>query len=259
MEELEIQGKNYISSKRASDLTGYAKDYVGQLAREGKVPATRVGRSWYVDELAIVSHSRGGLDSNKQNEVKTNIEINKTISLHSLKQAQKSSLNTWGHIKYITDDSELLPQNFIQNNSDKETQKIEIKKKNIVSPRRQNGHVVEGIKPKEKQIYIPQKLKKHNRRPLILVGGVSAAILVIIASGGIYTPSIWAYGDIDLIQMTASVFSSDFLFVSEIFSTIFSGGIQLIGEFLSTIIESLSDFFNLGYEFILNIVKNILG
>lgn len=56
MDELVIDDKKYVSSKRAAKLTGYAKDYVGQLCREGRVPARLVGRSWYVLESAIHDH-----------------------------------------------------------------------------------------------------------------------------------------------------------------------------------------------------------
>lgn len=56
MDELDFDGKKYISSKRAATLTGYAKDYVGQLCREGRVDARLVGRSWYVYEESILKH-----------------------------------------------------------------------------------------------------------------------------------------------------------------------------------------------------------
>lgn len=56
MDELTIDGKIYLSSKRAAAITGYAKDYVGQLCREGRVEARLVGRSWYVYEPSIMKH-----------------------------------------------------------------------------------------------------------------------------------------------------------------------------------------------------------
>jgi hypothetical protein len=56
MDELEIDGKTYLSSKEAAKRTGYAKDYVGQLCREGRVEARLVGRSWYVFEPSIMKH-----------------------------------------------------------------------------------------------------------------------------------------------------------------------------------------------------------
>ena len=59
MDEILIDEKRYISSKRAAELTGYAKDYVGQLCREGRVPARLIGRSWYVLESAIQDHRFG--------------------------------------------------------------------------------------------------------------------------------------------------------------------------------------------------------
>src|SRR3989344_7134 len=59
MDELIIDEKKYVSSKRAAEITGYAKDYVGQLCRGGYVPAKRVGRNWYVLESAIKDHRFG--------------------------------------------------------------------------------------------------------------------------------------------------------------------------------------------------------
>lgn len=59
MDELTIGNKTYVSSKRAAEITGYAKDYVGQLCREGHVEARMVGRSWYVLETSIREHRFG--------------------------------------------------------------------------------------------------------------------------------------------------------------------------------------------------------
>src|ERR1700761_490911 len=59
MNELTLDGKIYVSSKRAAEMTGYAKDYVGQLCREGRVAARLVGRNWYVLEESIREHRFG--------------------------------------------------------------------------------------------------------------------------------------------------------------------------------------------------------
>ena len=55
MDELEISGKRYISTRRAGKEHGYHSDYIGQLIRGGKVAGQKVGRAWYVDadSLAI--------------------------------------------------------------------------------------------------------------------------------------------------------------------------------------------------------------
>lgn len=56
MDELVLDGKTYLSSKKAAKVTGYAKDYIGQLCREGRVDSKLVGRSWYVYEPSIREH-----------------------------------------------------------------------------------------------------------------------------------------------------------------------------------------------------------
>ena len=42
-EEVVLEGREYISSKRASEITQYSQDYIGQLARGGVIDAKRVG------------------------------------------------------------------------------------------------------------------------------------------------------------------------------------------------------------------------
>lgn len=69
MNEILIEGKKYLSSKQAAKITGYAKDYIGQLCREGRVKARLVGRSWYVLESAIHEH-RFGTKEVRQEEPK---------------------------------------------------------------------------------------------------------------------------------------------------------------------------------------------
>jgi hypothetical protein len=53
-----FDGKDYISANRASKLTGYNQDYVGQLARSGKILARQVGNRWYVDHTGILLHKK---------------------------------------------------------------------------------------------------------------------------------------------------------------------------------------------------------
>ena len=65
MDEITLDGKTYVSSKRAAAITGYAKDYVGQLCREGRVEARLVGRNWYILESSIREH-RFGPDTSKE-------------------------------------------------------------------------------------------------------------------------------------------------------------------------------------------------
>jgi len=59
MDELEISGKRYISTRRAGKEHAYHPDYIGQLIRGGKVPGQKVGRSWYVDARALSAYLKG--------------------------------------------------------------------------------------------------------------------------------------------------------------------------------------------------------
>lgn len=53
MDEIVLDGKKYVSAKRAAKQTGYTKDYIGQLSRAGRLPARMIGRNWYIEESAV--------------------------------------------------------------------------------------------------------------------------------------------------------------------------------------------------------------
>ena len=93
MDEILIEEKKYISSKQAAKITGYAKDYIGQLCREGRVPARLVGRSWYVLETAIQDHRFG--DPVEPEEI--------------LKEDKEETESTWESPRYEAYEENLLP------------------------------------------------------------------------------------------------------------------------------------------------------
>lgn len=53
-----FDGRDYVSAQRAAKITGYHQDYVGQLARSGKIVSRQVGTRWYVDREGIVEHKK---------------------------------------------------------------------------------------------------------------------------------------------------------------------------------------------------------
>lgn len=99
MDELTLGGKTYVSSKRAAEITGYAKDYVGQLCREGQVEAKMVGRSWYVLETAIRTHRFG--ESKKDLRGKAPVEES---------QESRSPISTWERPKYSVESHDTIPE-----------------------------------------------------------------------------------------------------------------------------------------------------
>ena len=59
MDELEIAGQRYLSTRRAAKDHKYTSDYVGQLIRAGKVVGKKIGRSWYVEERSLNAYLSG--------------------------------------------------------------------------------------------------------------------------------------------------------------------------------------------------------
>ena len=55
-EPLVFNGKKYISSRRASEISGYHIDYLGQLSRSGKIESEMVGRNRYVCEESLFTY-----------------------------------------------------------------------------------------------------------------------------------------------------------------------------------------------------------
>lgn len=95
MDELTIGDKTYISSKQAAKITGYAKDYVGQLCREGRVEARLVGRNWYVLESSIREHRFGREDRESLEE--------------SPEEAPMGRAATWQEPTYQAEEPRLVP------------------------------------------------------------------------------------------------------------------------------------------------------
>jgi hypothetical protein len=54
--ELFFENKKYISAKDASALTGYSKDYIGQLSRQNKIDSRKIGKVWYVSEESLLNY-----------------------------------------------------------------------------------------------------------------------------------------------------------------------------------------------------------
>lgn len=109
MDEIVLAQNKYISSKRASRLTGYAQDYIGQLVRLGKVSATKVGKAWFVDEAGLMRHINGS--SRLAGPVKelAEAETRSKANYASNVTAGITYPSTWKAITYMHDDSPLSP------------------------------------------------------------------------------------------------------------------------------------------------------
>ena len=104
MDSLEFDGQVYVSTKRAAEITGYAKDYVGQLCREGRVTARLVGRSWYVSESSIKEHRFGAEAVAEETEVQEPIEEPKEEVAEQI--VEEKEIKT---AQYVTEEVTPLP------------------------------------------------------------------------------------------------------------------------------------------------------
>lgn len=54
-----LQGKKFISARRAAQISNYSADYIGQLCRAKKIESKIIGRTWYVCEESLFMHRIG--------------------------------------------------------------------------------------------------------------------------------------------------------------------------------------------------------
>lgn len=108
MDEIIIGEKKYISSKQAAKMTGYAKDYIGQLCREGRVPARLVGRGWYVLETAIKDHRFG--DQKTEQEIEAEPPTPAFPSTWEAPRYEASSFEVLPSINRLQDVKESIPE-----------------------------------------------------------------------------------------------------------------------------------------------------
>jgi len=264
-------------------MTGYAKDYIGQLAREGKVPATRVGRAWYVDESAIRSHS--GVAALEEPERETPVEpkpeqeklieikredphfltARQTAALYSLQHlrlasARPNSFKTWSPLAYSHDEEALLPQ--VKKPAETHQVPVHVISHSIPQKTITSNTTVSAIHngvriQKKSRIAEMDSVSANNSLPSLPISALpttlgTLSVLLIVAGAislsGIYAPAEWNYS-VERFSQTASVGSVEF--IRDYFMTVFNQGIALIGEFLDALFASAGDFFKAGFDFIL--------
>ncbi len=79
--EINFNEEKFISLKQASIISGYAKDYIGQLCRGEKIKAKKIGRDWFVNSDSLISYKQETLRRDIFNgvEKKSSAEKNEDI------------------------------------------------------------------------------------------------------------------------------------------------------------------------------------
>lgn len=258
MDELEIQGKKYISSKRASELTGYAKDYVGQLARAGKIPGTRVGRAWYVDEGAL--RALAGPADAPQRTVATP-QDGTVYSIHALNHVRnKNAFGTWSSVVYFDDSGPLIPP---LSTVVEPVMSAEKTIKMLVFPGIMSETQVRNLPKKLLHVSTDGIIRSSNRTAAALpasvrsgyagwcVVGILMAVSILILAGS-FNPSEWVFSAPRTIAAVQDSGAGDAF--RDYFSSLSTHGAELISSFLGQILSSFWSFFGSGLIFILKLL-----
>ena len=59
MDEIELEGRKYISARKAAKQYGYTADYIGQLIRSGKLLGRKIGKGWFVEGVSLEAYMGG--------------------------------------------------------------------------------------------------------------------------------------------------------------------------------------------------------
>ena len=95
-----IDGEIYISSRRAGKQFGYTSDYIGFLAREGKVKSRIIGRTRFVGQKSLANYKFSSENSKYQTRLESKLESKlepKTIS--SFRRQEVSNFKNFNIVK----------------------------------------------------------------------------------------------------------------------------------------------------------------
>ncbi|MFZ3020018.1 MAG: helix-turn-helix domain-containing protein [Minisyncoccia bacterium] len=153
---LYLEGKKFISSKEASDISGYSRDYIGQLVRKSALEAKMVGRLWYVSKPSLEKHIQ-------KQAVKDEVVTVKEQEVSRVQEV-KSQIS-----KYQKEDSVFIP-----NLPKKEILKPAFEDKNFV-------YVLDQISKPEPKIIYPAISPVKIKSPFVYFKKIIAVSAVVIA------------------------------------------------------------------------------
>jgi len=193
---IEFEGNTYISANRASELTGYNQDYVGQLARSGKIPSRQVGNRWYIDPDAIVQHKKEKDELLAQVQADS-VGVSRNLSSNPLNTTKTVNQDNLELMSYKSTEGDLIPQikerEYIDIRIEKEHDPIKITR---IQPRKSlesNQLNIRGNREEESSIgkarYGNRAIKDKNRSKDTIFVAVGALIVIsILVSVFKFTP-----------------------------------------------------------------------
>ncbi|HWP61702.1 MAG TPA: hypothetical protein VN495_03795, partial [Candidatus Paceibacterota bacterium] len=91
MEPFFIDGKKFISSKEASNITGYAQDYISRLCRGKKIRGRLVGKNWFINLESLVEFNADQMVAAQKRRLEL-VSSSKGVRATAPKHSQSTSL-----------------------------------------------------------------------------------------------------------------------------------------------------------------------
>ncbi|MFA6554520.1 MAG: hypothetical protein WCS89_03350 [Candidatus Paceibacterota bacterium] len=148
-----IEGKKYISSRRASEISDYASDYIGQLCRAGKLDCKMVGRAWFITEESLSLHKTNVLQDevvrNRIENLRGKKNRNLVVSSEAIKTSASTQTQTSTNVVTVTNSSIVVSSNPVISN--------------------QQAPVVSGSTPAQSKVSGSSFVYTSDERPLLPV------------------------------------------------------------------------------------------
>jgi hypothetical protein len=154
--DLFFENKKYIPAKDAAALTGYSKDYVGQLCRGNKVLSKRIGHTWYVCEESILNYKSTptafDYSQNLKPKVTSNFVPSTAVSIEAtITPTENKTEDSASASSQLNEDSSvnLIPVKVVESKVRKISipSDIKVSRKNIRSPYSFGSRFVRNVAP----------------------------------------------------------------------------------------------------------------
>src|SRR3989344_1605357 len=194
-----FDGKDYVSARRAAEITGYHPEYGGQLARGGTVLGRQVGDRWYVERTHIVGHKKekDSLLAAVQSEA---VGIVRAETPYSYADTSYNDAGTY--FKYTSDDRDLLPV-VSEAYSDRPEEMVDVPD---ASGEESHTLPIRAARPTGDIAVVPHTVRLKDKIPeqrparqsritnkYIVISGVLATIVIVLSVGVIMPKSGWVY------------------------------------------------------------------
>lgn len=181
-----FDGKDYVSAAKAAKLTGYHPDYVGQLARGGKILSRQVGNRWYIERSGLVAHKsqKDALLAAVQAESVGLQLVSPNTEVHAMRTENADA----AYLTYIREEKSLLP---VLNKTDRVLRNSEASANRI--PIRVAAR---SLPQGQSRIAPAQQVRRHGITKNTAVKSLVALTVVIVMSYGftsIKSESLYAF------------------------------------------------------------------